>query len=60
MVAGKAHDTGAVLASITAHQTMHVVPPKSNRKVQRDRNENHYENRNEIERCLAASSRRGT
>lgn len=37
-----------------------MVPPKSNRKVQRDHDENYYEDRNKIERCLAASSRHVT
>jgi transposase len=50
--ADKAYDTNAVLASVAAHQAEAVVPPKSNRLVQREYDENLYDDRNKIERCF--------
>ena len=52
VVADKAYDTNAVLASVAALQAEAVVPPKSNRLVQRAYDENLYRDRNKIERCF--------
>ncbi len=52
VVADKAYDTNAVLHSIAAHQAEAVIPPKSNRKVPREYDENLYQDRNKIERCF--------
>ena len=52
VVADKAYDTNDVLASAAAHQAEAVVPPKKNRLVQREYDENLYEDRNKIERCF--------
>jgi transposase len=50
VVADKAYDTNAVLQSIAAHQAEQVIPPKSNRKVPRDYDENLSDDRNKMER----------
>ena len=52
VVADKAYATNAVLEAIVAHQAEQVIPPKSNRLVQRDYDENLYDDRNKIERCF--------
>lgn len=52
VLSDKAYGPNAVQAAIAAHQAQPVIPPKSNRLVQRDHNENLYEDRNKIERCF--------
>ena len=41
-----------MLAAIAAHQAQQVIPPKSNRLVQREYDENLYDDRHKIERCF--------
>jgi len=52
VVADKAYDTNAMLGAIAAHQAQQVIPPKSSRRIQRDYDENLYQDRNKIERCF--------
>lgn len=52
VVADKAYDTNAVLASLAAMAAEPVIPPKSNRLVQREYDKNLYKDRNKIERCF--------
>lgn len=51
VVADKAYDTNAVLDCIAAHRAEQVIPSKSNRLVQRDDDENLYDDRPKIACC---------
>lgn len=49
-VADKTYDNNAVLQKIAQMKTIPVIPPKSNRKEQRDFDRHYYKDRNLIER----------
>ena len=53
VLADKAYDSDALLLCIVAADAKAVIPPKSNRKVQRDFDRDQYRNRNVIERFFA-------
>jgi transposase len=48
--ADKAYDSDAILAHLAAHSIEAVIPPKSNRLVQRSFDKHLYKNRNLVER----------
>lgn len=50
VVADKAYDNNAVLQKISQMKATAVIPPKSNRKEQRDFDRHYYKDRNLIER----------
>ncbi|MBC7447293.1 MAG: IS5 family transposase, partial [Hymenobacteraceae bacterium] len=50
IVADKGYDTDAVVERIEQHQAEVVIPSKSNRKEERQIDENLYEDRNKVER----------
>jgi transposase len=50
IVADKAYDNNAVLQKIAQMEAIAVIPPKSNRKEQRDFDKHYYKDRNLIER----------
>ena len=50
-LADKGYDTDAILAALEADNIVAVIPPKSNRIVQRDYDEDLYKERHKIE-CL--------
>lgn len=50
VVADKAFDTDALLDTIAAMNAKAVIPPRANRKVQRQWDVHQYKNRNLIER----------
>ena len=53
VLADKAYDADALLNSIEAMNAKAVIPPRSNRKVQRSFDKSQYRNRNVIERFFA-------
>ena len=53
VLADKAYDADALLHCIEAVNAKAVIPPKSNRKVQRSFDRSQYRNRNVIERFFA-------
>lgn len=50
VVADKAYDTNAVLATLAQREADAVIPPKTTRLEQRDYDENLYADRNKVER----------
>lgn len=50
VIADKAYDTNAVLQKIAQMEAIAVIPPRSNRKEQRDFDRHYYKDRNLIER----------
>jgi transposase len=48
--ADKAYDTDAIIEHLAAHEIQAVIPPKSNRIVQRSFDQHLYKNRNLVER----------
>ena len=50
IVADKAYDNNAILQKIAQMEAIAVIPPKSNRKEQRDFDRHYYKDRNLIER----------
>lgn len=50
IVADKAYDNNAVLQKVAQMEAIAVIPPKSNRKEQRDFDRHYYKDRNLIER----------
>ena len=46
----KAFDTDEIIEFILSKEAIAVIPPKSNRKIQRDYDHEKYRNRNQIER----------
>ena len=53
VLADKAYDADALLNSIETMNAKAVIPPRSNRKVQRSFDQSQYRNRNVIERFFA-------
>lgn len=53
VIADKGYDSDAIVEHIEAMSTQVVIPPRSNRKVQRVYDENLYRRRNQIERCFS-------
>lgn len=53
VLADKAYDADAVLACIARKNAKAVIPPKANRKEQREFDRSQYRNRNVIERFFA-------
>lgn len=53
VLADKAYDTDALLMHIVVIGAKAVIPPKANRKVQRQFDRQQYRNRNLIERFFA-------
>lgn len=50
VVADKAYDSGKILDKISQMNAVAVIPPKSNRKEQRDYDKDIYKDRNLVER----------
>jgi len=50
VVADKAYDADALLTAITQIKAKAVIPPKSNRRIQREFDRHQYKHRNLIER----------
>lgn len=50
VIADKAYDSDKILEKISQMDAVAVIPPKSNRKVQREYDKYYYEDRNLIER----------
>jgi transposase len=53
VLADKAYDADALLAGIESKNAKAVIPPKANRKEQREFDRHQYRNRNVIERFFA-------
>jgi len=53
VLADKGYDTDAIVAHIASIGAVAVIPPKSNRKVQREYDKDLYKQRNRIERCFS-------
>ncbi len=49
---GDAHDPDAIVEHVEAMEAKAVIPPKRNRKVQREYDKDLYKQRNRIERCF--------
>jgi len=53
VLADKGYDSDAIVEHIEATGAKAVIPPKSNRKVQREYDKTLYKQRNRIERCFS-------
>jgi transposase len=53
VLADKGYDTDAIVEHVANMGAVAVIPPKSNRKVQREYDKDLYKQRNRIERCFA-------
>ena len=53
VLADKGYDTDAIVAHVEAMDAVAVIPPKSNRKQQREYDKTLYKQRNRIERCFS-------
>ena len=53
--ADKAYDTDAIIEHLVVNEIQAVIPPKSNRNVQRSFDQHLYKNRNLVERFLIVS-----
>jgi len=53
VLADKGYDTDAIVEQIAAMGATVMIPPKSNRKVQREYDKQLYKQRNRIERCFS-------
>ena len=53
VLADKGYDTDAILQHVASIGAVAVIPPKANRKLQRDYDKELYKQRNRIERCFA-------
>ncbi len=53
IIADKGYDSDALVQHIEAIGAKAVIPPRSNRKIQRQYDENLYRKRNQIERCFS-------
>jgi transposase len=51
--ADKGYDADAIVEHVEAMGAKAVIPPKRNRKVQREYDKNLYKQRNRIERCFS-------
>ena len=52
VLADKGYDAEAIVAHVEAMGAKAVIPPKRNRKVQREYDKDLYKQRNRIERCF--------
>jgi transposase len=53
VLADKGYDADAIVEHIETMGAQAVIPPKRNRKVQREYDKDHYKQRNRIERCFS-------
>jgi transposase len=53
VLADKGYDADAIVEHVEATGAKAVIPPKRNRKVQRDYDKDLYKKRNRIERCFS-------
>ena len=53
VLADKGYDTDAIVEHVANMGAVAVIPPKSNRKVQREYHKELYKQRNRIERCFS-------
>jgi transposase len=53
VLADKGYDSDAIVEHVATMGAVAVIPPKSNRKVQREYDKDLYKQRNRIERCFA-------
>jgi len=53
VLADKGYDTNDIVEHVAAMGAVAVIPPKANRKVQREYDKDLYKQRNRIERCFA-------
>jgi transposase len=53
VLADKGYDSDAILAHVASMGAVAVIPPKKNRKVQREYDKDLYKQRNRIERCFS-------
>ena len=53
VLADKGYDTDAILEHVQSTGAVAVIPPKRNRKQQREYDKTLYKQRNRIERCFA-------
>ncbi len=53
VLADKAYDADAIVEHVEAMGAKAVIPPKRNRKLQREYDKNLYKQRNRIERCFS-------
>lgn len=53
VLADKGYDSGAILEHVATMGAVAVIPPKSNRKLQRNYDRTVYKQRNRIERCFS-------
>ena len=53
VLADKGYDSDAIVEHVEAMGAKAVIPPKRNRKVQREHDEDLYKQRNRIERCFS-------
>ena len=53
VIADKGYDSDVLVEHIEAAGAKAVIPPRSNRKVQRGYDQNLYRKRNQIERCFS-------
>lgn len=53
ILADKGYDTDAILEHVAVMGAIAVIPPKSNRTVQREYDKDLYKQRNRIERCFS-------
>jgi transposase len=53
VLADKGYDADAILEHVEAMGVKAVIPPKRNRKVQREYDKDLYKQRNRIERCFS-------
>ncbi len=53
MLADKGYDTDAIVEHVASMGAVAVIPPKRNRKQQREYDKDLYKQRNRIERCFS-------
>ena len=53
VLADKGYDSDAIVAHVASMGAVAVIPPKRNRKVQREYDKDLYKQRNRIERCFS-------
>ena len=53
VLADKGYDTDAIVEHVATMGAIAVIPPKSNRKLQREYDKTLYKQRNRIERCFS-------
>ena len=53
VLADKSYNADAIVEHVEVMGAKAVIPPKRNRKVQREYDKDHYKQRNRIERCIS-------